>query len=185
MAPIKSTHETKNMLSRSQQYGLMLRSKRCYNILWRCNEVPCQLVCWGGLGRTPESFRPRTGARCHWLANVNGEQRSEFCCNLLALICELCRGAADTTPPQRHLLCAVRCMNSEPLHFYHVLELEATPCSSVWCNIFTDFWRSVCTFWPKALHLRCCTRFFFSPFCVQESFFSDPFFRIHLFRCLS
>lgn len=144
--------------------------------------VPCHLVCWGGLGRPPESFRPRMGAWCHWLANVNGEQRSEFCCNLLALICELCRGAADTTPPQRHLLCTARCMNSKPLHFYHFLELKATPCSSVWCNIFTDFWRSVRTFWPKALHLRCCTRLF-SLHSAYRNLFSRG--RIHLFRCFS
>lgn len=80
--------------------------------------------------------------------------------NLLALICELCRGAADTTPPRRNVLCAAHCLDSKPLHFNLFLELKETPCSSVWCNIFTDFWRSVDAFCPKAPYPRCCTRLF-------------------------
>lgn len=172
------------MLSRSQKYGLMLRSKHRYIILWRSDEVPCHLVCWGGLGRTHESFRPRTGARCHWLVNVNGEHRSEFCCNLLALICELCRGAGLLTRRLPRDTCSVQLAAWIPnLSISTIfLELKATPCSSVWCNIFTVFWRSVRTFWPQALHLRCFTRLF-SFRSAYRNLFSRG--RIHLFRCLS
>lgn len=168
------------MQSRSQQYGLMLRSKQRYMILWHSDggSMPPCLLRW--LRETTWEFQTREPDVT--LANVNGEQRSEFCCNLLALICELCRGAADTTPPQRHLFCAACCMNSKPLYFYHFLELKATPCSSVWCNIFIDFWRSVRTLWPKALHLRCCTGLF-SRGSASRNLFSWGW--IHLLICFS
>lgn len=130
---------------RKTQWTDMLswRNLYCDSLLW-FPPLECSVLC---IVTNCNRIRRFQRSHCHSKMKINTE-RCKFCCNWLALICELYRGLLMICP-QRNVLYRFPQESKTPGSHRFPESKTHTPTdthtlgSSVWCKCFTDIWRSI------------------------------------------